>query len=119
MLKRGTRAGVYQLVHETAEKYGVRVHRFSNVGNHLHLLISTKTRRGFQSFLRVLTGAIALLVTGTRKGNPIGKFWDKLAFSRVLCWGREFRVVEVYVVKNELESLGIARGDYVLRPLPS
>ncbi len=118
MLKRGNRARVHQLVDETASKYGLRVHRFSNVGNHLHLLVSTKTRRGFQSFLRVLTGAIAFAITGARKGNPIGKFWDKLAFSRVLSWGREFQRLAHYFIKNDLESLGIARADCLLRPLP-
>jgi REP element-mobilizing transposase RayT len=118
MLKRGNRARVHQLVDETASKYGVRVHRFSNVGNHLHLLVSTKTRRGFQSFLRVLTGAIAFAITGARKGNPVGRFWDKLAFSRVLSWEREFRAIETYFIKNDLESLGIAREQYILKPFP-
>ncbi len=118
MLKRGNNARIHRLVDETASKYGVRVHRFSNVGNHLHLLVSTKTRRGFQSFLRVLTGAIVFAITGTRKGNPIGRFWDKLAFSRVLSWGREFNLIENYFVKNDLESLGISRAEYVLRPVP-
>jgi len=118
MLKRGNKAEIHRIVDETAERFGVRIHRFSNVGNHLHLLISTKTRRGFQSFLRVVTGAVAFVVTGARKGNPVGKFWDQLAFSRVLSWGREFRIAVVYLVKNELEGLGIPRENFVLRPLP-
>jgi REP element-mobilizing transposase RayT len=119
MLRRGTKGRVFLLAHQTAEKYGVRIYRFENVGNHLHLLVLAPSRRAFQAFLRVLTAAIAFLVTGTKKGQKLARrFWDKLAYSRIIDWGREFRALETYFAKNLLESLGIPREDYLLKPLP-
>jgi hypothetical protein len=61
----------------------------------------------FQSFLRVFAGMTARLVTGAHKGEPIGRFWDSVAYSRIVSWGREFRSVGAYVRKNEEEALGL------------
>jgi len=61
-----------------------------NVGNHLHLLARARRRADFQSFLRDLGGSLAIAVTGARKGNRIGRFWDKLAWSRVVAIPPEF-----------------------------
>jgi len=47
-----------------------------------------------------------MLVTHARKGNPQGKFWDSLAFTRIVQWGRDFKRLTHYFLKNELESLG-------------
>ena len=97
---------IFLLTQEQAHHFGVRIYRFSNVGNHLHLLVLFRLRKGFQNFLRSITGAIAFLVTGTRKGKELKRrFLDPLAFTRVVSWGREFRVVSIYFVKNLLESL--------------
>lgn len=118
MLSRRHEGRIFVMVRETAERFDVRIHRFSNVGNHLHLLISARTRAGFQGFLRSLAGAVALLVTGARKGKPLGeRFWDLLAYSRIVNWGREFRRVLVYLVKNELEGLGAWSEGDLLNPL--
>ncbi|HLD99923.1 MAG TPA: transposase, partial [Bdellovibrionota bacterium] len=69
-----------------ARRHGVQLWRYSNVGNHLHLLVKTRTRTGFQNFLRELTGTVASIVTGAKKGNPVGKFWDSLAYTRIVTW---------------------------------
>jgi len=119
MLHRRNKSKIFLLTNEQARHFGVRIYRFSNVGNHLHLLVLPGSRKGFQNFLRSITGSIALLVTGTHKGNELKRrFWDLLAFTRVLTWGREFQIVSIYFVKNLLESLGIPRNSYVFKPLP-
>ena len=35
-----------------------------------------------------------------------GKFWDLLVFSRIVEWGKAFRIVMAYVLQNELEANG-------------
>jgi hypothetical protein len=90
-----------------ARRTSVRVYDYANAGTHLHLLVRAKHRSGFQAFLRSFAGVAARLVTGARRGQPIGRFWDDLAYSRVLSWGREFIRVREYVVQNELEALGV------------
>ena len=94
-------------VFQLARKNRVKVYRLANSGNHLHLLVKAETRQDFQSYLRALTGIISRLVTGAKKGNPIGRFWDALAYTRVVKWGRDFKNVTYYLIRNELEELGI------------
>lgn len=62
LLKRGRRAKVESLVTKLAKRHRVHVHRFANAGNHLHLLIECRERKGFTSFLRTLSGAIARFI---------------------------------------------------------
>jgi len=108
---------VRAIVDRAAEKYDIRLHRFVNVGNHLHLLVQTRTRKAFQGFLREIAGAIAMLVTGSRKSNPIElitsacapreRFWDLLAYTRVVNWGRDFARLKTYFIKNHFEAAGL------------
>lgn len=75
----------------------------------MHLLLQAKRREDFQNFLRVFTQAVMFLVTGARKGNPTGRFWDALAFSRVVEWGRDWKNMLRYLEKNLFEGAGIPR----------
>jgi len=101
---------IEERVNALAKRFRVRVYRSVNVGNHLHLALRASSRREFQNFLRVLTQAIAFLVTGARKGNPIGKFWDALACSRIVEWGRDWVNVKRYMEKNRIEAAGVPRS---------
>lgn len=111
MLKPQNKGKVLQILDAASEKYEIQVHHFANVGNHIHLLVSARSRKEFQGFLRVLTGQIAFVISGAKKGQPAkgGKFWDKLAYSRVVQWGCDFMNVSRYISKNIWESLGIKR----------
>ena len=47
---------------------------------------------------------IAREITGARRGRPFGKrFWDELAFTRVIAGGRDFRGMKKYLHKNAAE----------------
>jgi len=113
------------LVPQLSKRWGVKVYEWSNNGNHLHFLSLSKTRKGFQNFLRVLAGKIAQQVTGAQNGKPLGRrFWDLLAYSRVVEWGKAFLVAKRYVIQNQLEAVGVVpyqprRGKRVLGGLQS
>jgi hypothetical protein len=75
---------------------------------------------GLQNFFRVTAGHIAqgilkeFPLPSGEGGAPKGachknqrKFWDLLIYSRVMTWGREFKVVSAYVIQNTLEALGV------------
>lgn len=47
--------------------YGVRILSMANVGNHLHLHIRLTGRQGYKPFIRAITGAIAIGVTGKNR----------------------------------------------------
>jgi REP element-mobilizing transposase RayT len=98
---------IQRLAHKIAERHGVRIHQYVNAGNHLHLIVQPKSREAFRNFLRDLTGKIAQLMTGARKGQSFGKFWDALAYTRVAQWGRAYRNLKDYLTINEIEAAGI------------
>lgn len=104
---------IHRLTQKLARRWGVRLYRYANVGNHLHLLVKVPTRAAWRRFLRELAGGIAILVTGARKGaglprNESGRgFWDELAFTRIVQFGRDFEGVARYLIKNLFEAAGV------------
>jgi len=107
MLHRRNKTRILDLLGQLAKENGIKIYRYANVGNHLHLLLKVRNRFGFQKFLRVFSGRVAMLVTRAKKGSPQGKFWDELAFTRIVQWGKDFNRVARYIIKNELEGLGL------------
>jgi REP element-mobilizing transposase RayT len=103
---------VKHLIYQEALRSDVRVYQFANSGNHLHLVLRAKTRVGLARFLRAVAGLIARAVTGAKKGVALATsgtrraFWDALAYSRIVEWGKEFVRVCDYLTLNELEGLG-------------
>jgi hypothetical protein len=98
-----------------ARQYGLRVYEFANAGNHLHILVRARRRVHLQHFLRAFAGIVARRVTGAEKGRPVGKFWDLLAYSRIVTWGRDFVGVRAYVIGNEVERRRAPPGIVPLR----
>lgn len=118
------RAKVKSIIESTAVTCGLTLYRYSINSNHLHLLVRTKDKKLFQKFLRAVSGWIARLISGARRGLPKGRFWDALTFTRLADWGRPFENLKNYVVQNILESAGAiayrprkneARGGQVIR----
>lgn len=76
------------------------------MGNHFHLKLKPPTRECFQKFLRSIRGRIARLVTGAKKGKSFGqKFWDELAFSRVLKTQIEELQLKGYFKANRIQRV--------------
>jgi REP element-mobilizing transposase RayT len=111
---------IKKLTYFLAKKNQIKIIEYANGGNHLHLLVRAKDRNGFKRFTRTLSGLVARLVTGARKGNAVGKFWDALFFSRVVEWGRDYFATKDYVIQNEREASGeipySPRAKRALRP---
>ena len=100
---------VEQIVRNQAKKAGVRLYRYANSGNHLHLLILVPHSSSLRRFLRAVSGLIARLVMNTERGAPLPesvRFWDQRPFTRIVTWGREYAGVARYLLQNTLEALG-------------
>ncbi|MBI4404515.1 MAG: transposase [Deltaproteobacteria bacterium] len=103
------------LLQKLSKKYFITVYEFANSGNHLHLLVRFNNRALLQHFLRTYPALIARFVTGARKGKPFGqRFWEKLVWTRIVAFGRAFRMVLQYVVSNRVRIA--AAPAYALRP---
>jgi REP element-mobilizing transposase RayT len=108
-LRKKNREQIEQILELISKRYGVKIIRFQNVGNHLHLLVLGKSRVLLQSFLRTLPAKIALAITQAKKGNPQGRFFDEILFSRVVEWGRDLDRIVRYFRKNEFEAAGVPK----------
>jgi REP element-mobilizing transposase RayT len=97
---------IEKLVKSLGRRHHVQIMQYANAGNHLHMVVRAKDRDEFKRFSKTLTGLVARLVTGAKKGNPMGKFWDSLFFSRVIEWGRAVVNAKDYVLQNMLETEG-------------
>jgi hypothetical protein len=95
---------VRHVVFTKAKKFGIRVKDFANVGNHLHLRLKFQSREQFQKFLKSVTALIARKITGVRRGFKFGKFWQGLAYTRVLTTYTEELRVRGYIQANECEA---------------
>lgn len=98
---------IESLVHRVGKQTGVKVYRYANSGNHLHLVILPRSRRAFQAYVRAISGLIARLTLGAERGSAVGiQFWDARPFTRILQWGKDFRNASRYVLQNTLEAIG-------------
>lgn len=95
---------IERLLKLKARKFGVKIAEFANVGNHLHLKIRITDRGEFGKFLKSVTTQVARFVTGARRGHPFGRFWQGLAYTRVLSSRYEELQLRGYIAANRLEA---------------
>lgn len=112
---------IRDLVARAAKTKGVKVYRFANSGNHLHLIVLPSSRAAFHAFIRTVSGLIARVTLDVERGRAQGKqFWDARPFTRILEWGRDYLHTCRYLAQNTLEALGFIpfqdRGLKKLRP---
>jgi REP element-mobilizing transposase RayT len=109
-LRPGRARLIERLVRKQAREKGVRIYRFANSGNHLHLLVLPRSRQAYHGFVRAISGLIARLALGAERGRPRQtrgvKFWDARPYTRIVEWGRAFHVACRYVRLNQLEASG-------------
>lgn len=68
---------ITEILKRRAKEAGIRMVDFANGGNHLHLLLRTRSREAFQRFVRTVTGDISMRLTGACKGQELRRqFWD-------------------------------------------
>lgn len=79
------------------KQFNVKVYKYSLVSNHIHFVALFPTRDQYRRFIRALTGTIA------RKTKII---WISKPWSRILAWGKAFRIALQYVEQNHLEAIG-------------
>lgn len=65
---------VKKIFYKQAERFGVRIESFANVGNHVHLVVRFAKRRLVQNFLRTVAALVARAVTGAKKEMHLENF---------------------------------------------
>jgi REP element-mobilizing transposase RayT len=99
---------IRRLLKQLSHRYQVTVYEHSVNSNHLHVVLRAKTRKGFQTFLRVFAGQVAQKITKAFKGTGLKtSFWEFPPFTRILEWGKAFLTARQYVLQNQLEADGV------------
>jgi hypothetical protein len=90
----------------------VQIESYVNVGNHLHLQIKLFRRQYYAPFIRAITAAIMICVSGftrwKKKTNGF-QFWDLRPFTRIASTYREFLRLNDYIALNIEEAKGLTR----------
>jgi REP element-mobilizing transposase RayT len=91
------------LLKERSRKYFIEIIQWVNMGNHLHLKVRFKNRQNFQNFLRTFTAILARKITGAHRSKSFGRFWDGLAFTRIITTKFEELGLRAYFEANHLQ----------------
>ena len=102
-----------RLLAKHKKRFGLRIYKYSINSNHIHLAVRAYRREDLQNFLRAFAGELALKIL--KKAGLRGKFWDLLAFTRLVEWGKSFKSLLDYVETNQKEAEGLI----VYRPRPA
>ncbi len=122
------KSAINKILNKFSVKYGIRILSLANVGTHLHLHIKIARRVGYLCFIRAVTAAIAMHVSGrnrwtaalenksaattgktTSKISSKTKFWDYRPITRIVEGLRAFLNIKDYIQINQLEGLGVPR----------
>lgn len=102
-----------------AEKFYIKIEQITYQHDHIHLIVRSSRRSGFQNFFRVFAGQIAqsLKVTDTPEMSGNGAsaakdedkkivLWAGRPFSRIIVGWLNHKTLKNYLVLNELEVTG-------------
>jgi hypothetical protein len=105
---------IAQILRHFARKHSIGLTSYANVGNHIHLSLEISTRRQYQKFIRAISAAIMMRVTGFSRWNKAPQdfhFWDQRPFSRALTSWKEAVTLDRYFELNRWEAAGVARSE--------
>jgi hypothetical protein len=108
------------IISRFAHKHGVTITNFANVHNHLHIHAELQSAQGYKRFIRAVTSAITMAVTGVSRHRPHagagrGKFWDLRPFSRLCTTVAARTRLNRYINLNKAERfIGRARAELAL-----
>jgi REP element-mobilizing transposase RayT len=105
---------IKRIVYKFSKKYGIKIHSMANVGDHLHFQLKLSNRYTYDPFIKAITGAIALAITGASKINKLkieakDRFWDRRPFTRVVIGYKAYLNLRDYIEINRLEGFGFQR----------
>ena len=101
---------IRRILKKQGDRAGVKVYDFANAGNHLHFVCTVSRIEGWKTFIRAFSGLVARLVLKAERGAAVGaKFWQGRPWTRILTWGRAYRVVRSYIALNKTEAFGFSR----------
>jgi len=91
------------LVKHAADRYRVKVYKFSVNWNHFHFVILPPSRKAYVNFVRYLPAQVVHHLSRTH-GVSLKGLFSLRPFTRIVSWGQDFMRVCKYVMVNIGES---------------
>lgn len=108
----GNKAKVICLLEKFAARNAVKILSVANAGNHIHIHLRLTTRHTYRAFIRGVTSAIAMAITGASRWKKLdGKFWDYRPFTRIVKGWKAILRLRDYLHVNQIESAGATRRE--------
>lgn len=92
------------LIKKSAERYNIRIYKFSVNWSHFHFVIKVLSRKDYVNFVRYLGAQVVAYFSKMLKRNIKGLFRLR-PFTRIVNWGKDFRKMCKYITTNIAESL--------------
>lgn len=103
---------IEKILKSFAEKHGIDIYSQAIHLNHVHLQAKVPSVQSYKRFIRAITAAIAMAVTGMSRWNPLDiKFWDRRPYSRIVLGYAEEVTLHDYIEINNYEAAGFTREE--------
>ncbi len=103
---------ITEIINKFGKLFFVGLESSANVGNHLHLQIKLQHISLYTPFIRAISTAIMMKVTGFSRWKKKPKhfnFWDLRPFTRIAATYKEYIHLKVYIAVNREEAKGLSR----------
>ena len=105
--KKLNRRKIDKILERFSQKHAVKILSMAYVGNHLHFHIRISSRAAYLKYIKAITSAIVMAVTGINKFKKLKKhFWDLRPYTRIVFGERARQILKNYIEINQLESFG-------------
>ena len=95
-------------IKDHAKKYQMTVYQFALNWNHIHFAIKVSSRENYVAFIRTLTASLVRILSKIKGRNLKGLF-DLRPHTKIITWGKQFRILIEYIILNQQEALGLIR----------
>ncbi len=86
-----------------AEKNGIKIYQLIFNHTHCHSVLKMESRDDYVRFIREITSKLVGYFSVTTRLKLKGIF-DSRPWTRIVQWGKDFKRVKNYMIKNEIES---------------
>lgn len=103
-----TNKSLKNLISKIAKKHSIKIYSQALNHNHIHFVLKLKTKESYNKFIRELTSKMALAIRQFFENQlDLKGVLNLRPFTRILEWGKDFRICLNYVTLNIKESLGL------------
>lgn len=120
--RKENRLKLRNIIEKFSVKNDVEVHSWTPANGHIHLHLKFSSKRAYKAFVRAVTSAIAMAITGVSRWNKNAlnpsewdevqrrSFWDHRPFTKIVFGVKYFLALKDYIEINKIEGFGFSKN---------